>query len=388
MKLGLHLANFTYGVPTAELAASSPRSSSAEAAGFDRLSVMDHYFQIPHVGPAENEMFEAYNILGYIAAKTSRLKLGVLATGVTYRNPGFLAKQVAGLDVLSGGRAWLGIGAAWFEREHEGLGFAFPPLASASNAGRSHPDLRADVERRQRPLRGQALPAERDALLPEAPPAAPAPNPARRQRRAEDSAPGRSLRRCLQRPRRRPGEHRSGCSASWPSTAAPRAVTRGYREDVRHSFDPGPKANAQTRRLSGSRSSRRLASTRPWVSSSAARTPRHGGNGDQGHPAARAVPGGRAAPTLSRLQAVAEHPERLIAQLDYEPGAHGIVRRQVGLPKKASLPHGGGAVPSGPLTYDKSIDSIIEIPCKIDGGAMETLTISPKFQVVIPKAHP
>jgi len=100
----------------------------AEAAGFDRLSVMDHYFQIPGVGPAENEMFEAYNILGFIAAKTSRLKLGVLATGVTYRNPGFLAKQVTGLDVLSGGRAWLGIGAAWFEREHLGLGFAFPPL--------------------------------------------------------------------------------------------------------------------------------------------------------------------------------------------------------------------------------------------------------------------
>jgi F420-dependent oxidoreductase-like protein len=73
-------------------------------------------------------MFEAYNLLGFIAAKTSRLKLGVLATGVTYRTPGFLAKQVTGLDVLSGGRAWLGIGAAWFEREHHGLGFTFPPL--------------------------------------------------------------------------------------------------------------------------------------------------------------------------------------------------------------------------------------------------------------------
>ncbi|MGE3889971.1 MAG: LLM class flavin-dependent oxidoreductase, partial [Vicinamibacterales bacterium] len=87
----------------------------AEEAGFDRLSVMDHYFQIPPIGPAEQEMFEAYGLLGFIAAKTSRLKLGVLATGVTYRQPGFLAKQVTGLDVLSGGRAWLGIGAAWFE---------------------------------------------------------------------------------------------------------------------------------------------------------------------------------------------------------------------------------------------------------------------------------
>lgn len=129
MKLGLHLSNFTYGVPVEQLGAKIGEIAvGAEQAGFDRLSVMDHYFQIPGVGRAENEMFEAYNLLGFIAAKTSRMKLGVLATGVTYRNPGFLAKQVTGLDVLSGGRAWLGIGAAWFEREHLGLGFAFPPL--------------------------------------------------------------------------------------------------------------------------------------------------------------------------------------------------------------------------------------------------------------------
>lgn len=129
MKIGLHLSNFTYGVPAAGLAGKITEIvTGAEAAGFDRLSVMDHYFQIPVVGPAENEMFEAYGALSYIAAKTSRLKLGVLATGVTYRHPGFLAKQIAGLDVLSGGRAWMGIGAAWFEREHVGLGFPFPPL--------------------------------------------------------------------------------------------------------------------------------------------------------------------------------------------------------------------------------------------------------------------
>ena len=129
MKLGLHLSNFTYEVDNWQLADKIDRiATGAEAAGFDRLSVMDHYFQIPPVGPAENEMFEAYNLLGYIAAKTSRMKLGVLATGVTYREPGFLAKQITGLDVLSRGRAWLGIGAAWFEREHEGLGFRFPPL--------------------------------------------------------------------------------------------------------------------------------------------------------------------------------------------------------------------------------------------------------------------
>lgn len=129
MKLGIHISNFTYGVPPQEFATTLGRIvTEAEAAGFDRLSVMDHYFQIPGVGPVENEMFEAYSTLGFIAAKTSRIKLGVLATGVTYRHPGFLAKQITGIDVLSGGRAWLGLGAAWFEREHRGLGIPFPPL--------------------------------------------------------------------------------------------------------------------------------------------------------------------------------------------------------------------------------------------------------------------
>jgi F420-dependent oxidoreductase-like protein len=130
LKLGLHLSNFTYGVEAARFAPTLDQIvAGADAAGFDRISVMDHYFQIPGVGPAHHEMFEAYGILGYIAARTSRVKLGVLATGVTYRNPGFLAKQVTGLDVLSRGRAWLGIGAAWYDREHAGLGIPFPPLS-------------------------------------------------------------------------------------------------------------------------------------------------------------------------------------------------------------------------------------------------------------------
>jgi len=129
MKLGLHLSNFTYGVPTEGFAAKlDDILAAADEGGFDRLSVMDHYFQIANVGPAEHDMFEAYGILGYLAAKTSRVKLGVLTTGITYREPGFLAKQITGLDVLSGGRAWAGVGAAWYEREHLGLGFRFPPL--------------------------------------------------------------------------------------------------------------------------------------------------------------------------------------------------------------------------------------------------------------------
>ena len=89
---------------------------------------MDHFFQIPLVGPAELDMLEAYTTLGFIAGQTKRAALGTMVTGVTYRHPGILIKQVTTLDVLSGGRAWLGIGAAWFEREHHGLGVPFPPL--------------------------------------------------------------------------------------------------------------------------------------------------------------------------------------------------------------------------------------------------------------------
>jgi alkanesulfonate monooxygenase len=129
MQLGFHFADFTLGAGPAGLADQIDDVIEwVDTAGFDRLSVMDHYFQIPGVGPAEHEMFEAYGILGYIAARTSRVRLGVMTTGVTYRNPGFLIKQVTGLDVLSRGRAWLGLGAAWFEREHLGLGILFPPL--------------------------------------------------------------------------------------------------------------------------------------------------------------------------------------------------------------------------------------------------------------------
>ena len=129
MKLGLQIPFFTWPGGPPEL---GPRlaeiARTAEDAAFDSVWVMDHFFQIPGVGQAENEMLEGYSTLGYIAGHTSRLGLGTLCTGVTYRHPGILAKQVSTLDVLSGGRAWLGIGAAWFEREHLGLGVPFPPL--------------------------------------------------------------------------------------------------------------------------------------------------------------------------------------------------------------------------------------------------------------------
>ena len=102
---------------------------TADEAGFEFLAVMDHFFQIGGVGPPEDPMLEAYTTLGYLAAHTSRVKLLTLVTGAVYRHPGILAKQVTTLDVLSGGRAWLGIGAAWNQEESAGLGVPFPPVA-------------------------------------------------------------------------------------------------------------------------------------------------------------------------------------------------------------------------------------------------------------------
>lgn len=102
---------------------------NAEDAGLRSLWVMDHYFQIGGIGPPELEMLEAYATLGFAAGHTSTIELGVLVTGVTYRHPGILLKTVTTLDVLSGGRAWLGIGAAWFEEEHRCLGIPHPPVA-------------------------------------------------------------------------------------------------------------------------------------------------------------------------------------------------------------------------------------------------------------------
>ena len=108
----------------------SPRSrSTAEQSGFDTVFVMDHFFQLPLIGPPELEMFEAYTLLGAIAARTQTARLGTLVTGVTYRNPALLAKAVTALDVISNGRALLGIGAAWYDTEHEALDVRFPPMS-------------------------------------------------------------------------------------------------------------------------------------------------------------------------------------------------------------------------------------------------------------------
>ncbi len=129
-RFGLQIPNFTYsGVPDDQLFSRVAEiAGAAEVSGFDSVWVMDHFYQIQTVGPRTDPMLEAYTLLGALAARTSRVSLGTMVTGVTYRNPALLAKQVTTLDVISGGRAILGIGAAWNEDEHAGYGFEFPPV--------------------------------------------------------------------------------------------------------------------------------------------------------------------------------------------------------------------------------------------------------------------
>ena len=130
MRLGLQVPNFTWPNGQANLGDTFGLiAERAERAGLYSLWVMDHFFQIPSVGASENEMLEGYSALSFAAGRTNRIKLGTMVTGVTYRHPGILVKTVTTLDVLSHGRAYLGIGAAWNEEEHRGLSVPFPPLA-------------------------------------------------------------------------------------------------------------------------------------------------------------------------------------------------------------------------------------------------------------------
>ncbi len=129
MKIGLQIPKFDWpGGPTRLKTTLTDIAEAAEAAGVYSLWVMDHFFQLePHLGKAEDFMLEGYTALSYLAGKTEKARLGTLVTGVIYRHPGLLIKTVTNLDILSGGRAYLGIGAAWYEREARGLGFPFPP---------------------------------------------------------------------------------------------------------------------------------------------------------------------------------------------------------------------------------------------------------------------
>lgn len=130
MKIGLQIPDYTWPGGAKEIGPTLVKiARTADRAGFDLIGVMDHFFQIPPLGPPEREMLESYTTLGYLAANTSRARLMTIVTGAVYRYPGVLAKTVTTLDVLSGGRAMLGIGAGWNEEEARGLGIPFPPVA-------------------------------------------------------------------------------------------------------------------------------------------------------------------------------------------------------------------------------------------------------------------
>jgi F420-dependent oxidoreductase-like protein len=130
MRLGLHYWNYSTPADPSETAPTLAETARiAEQAGISAFTVMDHYFQMEFTTSAEEPMLEAYTTLGYLAAKTDRMTLGVLVTGVMYRYPGLLAKIVTTLDVLSGGRARLGIGASWYDREQRGLGVPLVPIS-------------------------------------------------------------------------------------------------------------------------------------------------------------------------------------------------------------------------------------------------------------------
>jgi F420-dependent oxidoreductase-like protein len=130
MRVGIHFVNFTLpGAPSSLGPTLATTARIAEESGVSVFTLMDHWFQMEMMATSEDPMLEGYTSLGFLAGQTSTMTLGLLVTGVTYRHPGLLAKIVTTLDVLSEGRAQLGIGAAWYEREHRGLGVPFPPVA-------------------------------------------------------------------------------------------------------------------------------------------------------------------------------------------------------------------------------------------------------------------
>jgi F420-dependent oxidoreductase-like protein len=134
IRLGLQIPNFSYGTGVAELFPTViAQAKEAEAAGFDSVFVMDHFYQLPGLGTPDQPMLEAYTALGALATATERVQLGTLVTGNSYRNPTLLAKAITTLDVISQGRAILGIGTGWFELEHDSLGYEFGTFTDRFN---------------------------------------------------------------------------------------------------------------------------------------------------------------------------------------------------------------------------------------------------------------
>ncbi len=165
-RLGFQIPNFTFpGVPDGELFERvASMAVAAEEAGFDTVLAMDHFYQLPMLGPPDNAMLECYALLSALAPRTKRVRLSSLVTGNTYRNPAHLAKLVTTLDIVSGGRAQLGIGAGWFEPEHVGYGFEFPPLGERLDRLAEALEIIAPMLRGERPTLEGRYYTVRDAI--------------------------------------------------------------------------------------------------------------------------------------------------------------------------------------------------------------------------------
>ena len=227
MQVGIHFMNFTLpGGPAGLRAAVGDTAVAAEEAGCTVFTAMDHWFQMEHFADAHDPMLEGYSVLNFVAAKTERLRLGLLVTGVTYRHPGLLAKTVTTLDVLSGGRAMLGIGAAWYEREHRALGVHYPPVAERFERLEETIQICEQMwSDDEGPYNGKYYQlAETICVPPPAAVAAPA-DPDRRRRREEDPAAGRAVRRRVQPVRPRVRRRSSASSTSCAGTATRSAAT-------------------------------------------------------------------------------------------------------------------------------------------------------------------
>ena len=264
MELGIHFANFTLpgGARSARADPGGDRADARRRAGAASFTLMDHWFQMEAVRHrARTRCSRATPSLGFLAGQTQRMTLGLLVTGVTYRHPGLLAKIVTTLDVLSGGRAMLGIGAAWYEREHQGLGVPFPPVAERFE--RLEETLQICLQMwsdDDGPYEGMHYQLAETHLRAAADPAAPAADPDRRQRRAQDAAAGRPVRRRLQPVRHRHRTRSPHKLEVLAATARTRAATppRSAR----------PSSRSATRRPTPTRSSGLWSRWRPSASTS------------------------------------------------------------------------------------------------------------------------
>ena len=224
-RLGYQIPNFTYpGVGPAELFdVVAAQAAAADRSGFDTVLVMDHFYQLPMIGPPDQYMLECYTLLAALARETRNVRLSALVTGNTYRAPTLLAKEVTTLDIVSNGRAQLGIGAGWFELEHDALGFEFGTFTDRFEKLEEALQIIAGMFNGERPsLDGQPLHGERRHQRAAAD--RPHPDPDRWLGREEDAAHGRPVRRRVEP--HLPGSTRCPASSTpSPPTASAWAAT-------------------------------------------------------------------------------------------------------------------------------------------------------------------